>query len=133
MTAKPRRTSRQHQALIALAAGATIADAARQAGCSTRTISRWLDDPGFVSRVDAERSAIIGQATSKLGSAAGKAVEVLAELLGDELPTVRLSAARAVLDSLLKLRQECEVERRLAALEQRATNPATSCGEGGGR
>lgn len=77
MSAKPRRTSRQHQAVIALAAGASIADAARQAGCSTRTISRWLNDADFVQRIDRERAAIITQATSKLGAAAGRSVEVL--------------------------------------------------------
>ena len=117
MTAKPRRSSRAHQAVIALAAGETIAAAARQAGCSTRTISRWLDDPDFVAKIERERATIIGQAVSRLGAAAGRSVEVLVELLGDILPTVRLSAARAVLDGLLKLRQEVEVERRLAAIE----------------
>jgi hypothetical protein len=133
MTAKPRRTSRQHQAVVALSAGATIADAARQAGCSTRTVSRWLDDADFVAKIERERQAVIGQASAKLGAASQRAVEVLAELLDDPLlPTVRLSAAKAVLDGLLRLRQEFVIESRLAAIEARLAKPATSCGDEGG-
>jgi hypothetical protein len=119
--------------VIALAAGSSVAEAARQSGVGARTIHRWLDDADFVAKVDSERAAVIGQATSKLGAASQRAVDVLAELLDDPLlPTVRLSAAKAVLDGLLRLRQEFVTEARLAAIEARLAKPAGGA-EGGDR
>ncbi len=128
MTGKPRRSSRQHQAIISLASGQTVAGAAKHTGVSPRTISRWLGDPEFVQRVDDERRETVKKSVDMLGAASNQAVLTLIKLMGNELPTVQLGAARAVLDSLLKLRNEFEIERRLSEIEKRMASSANVCG-----
>jgi hypothetical protein len=51
-TANGPLTPRQERAALALAAGATIADAAGRNGCGARTVKRWLAElPAFRRRV----------------------------------------------------------------------------------
>ncbi len=66
-----------------------------------------------------------------LGVASNQAVLTLIKLMSNELPTVQLGAARAVLDGLLKLRGEFEVERRLSEIEKRLATSANVCGTEG--
>jgi len=121
MTASGGRNGRAaaDAAIIAsLAGGAKIADCARTANVSERTVTRRLEDPEFVARVSAARSDMLRQATARLSAGASEAVEALMELLDGELPpTVRLSAARVILDSGIRLRAEFEFGVRLDAIE----------------
>ena len=104
--------------IAALAGGATMADAARAAGVGERTVYRRLQTPAFRARVIAARADLVERAAARLADAAGAAVTTLGELLvAGTPPAVRLGAARAVLELGLRLREQQEIEERLAALE----------------
>src|SRR5262249_32314147 len=105
--------------LLALACGATVESAARQAGVAPRPVHRRLDDPAFPQRLQALRADMIGRTERSLTAAATEAVRTLVELLKPTTPaTVRLGAARAVLEMSLKVREVTDLEQRLLALEQ---------------
>ena len=110
--------------LAALAAGRTVLEAAKASGVSERTVARRLSEPAFCERLNAARAALFDQTLGKLANAAAAAVDALATLMAEGPPSVRLGAARAVLELGTKLRESVELERRIAILEGR-TNVAT--------
>lgn len=108
--------------IAALATGATTATAADLASVSTRTVYRRLDDPTFCARVDDARAELVTSTLGRLVNASTTAADTLAALLADtHPPTVRLSAARAILDAAQRWRTTEELADRLTALEQTLT------------
>ena len=113
--------------VTALAAGQTVAGAARQAGVSERTAYRRLADPHVQRQIREARAALFARALGLLSDALAAAVETLVRNLHADQPTVQVRAAMALLDQAAKLRASDEVERRVAELE------AAVAGEGGTR
>jgi hypothetical protein len=106
--------------LLALACGATIENAARQAGLSVRTAHRRMADDRFRQRLQALRADMVQRTAGALTAAANEAVRTLVDLLKPAMPgAVRLGAARSVLEISLRFRETAELEQRLAALEKR--------------
>jgi hypothetical protein len=105
--------------LTALAAGATVRDAARRAGVSERTAHRRLADPAFRQRVTEARAEMVERALGQLADGASEAVGTLRKLLKAKADPVKLSAARTILEVGNKLRESVELQQRIAALEQR--------------
>jgi hypothetical protein len=105
--------------LLALACGATVESAARQAGVSESTVYRRLADPDFRQQLHTVRSDMVQRTAGALTAAATEAVRTLLELQKPAVPAaVRLGAARAVLEIGVKLREVAELEERLTVLEQ---------------
>jgi hypothetical protein len=105
--------------LAALAGGSTVADAARAADVSARTVFRRLQDPAFRSELEAARAATIERVGAMLADSATAAVSVLRALLDPVIPpSVRLSAARAILELALRYREVGDLEARVRALEE---------------
>jgi hypothetical protein len=118
MAQKGRRKA-DHQLLAALACGATVESAARQAGVSESTAYRRLADPAFGRQLQATRADMIQRTAGALTAAATEAVRTLLELQKAVAPpAVRLGAARSVLEIGIKLREAADLEERLSALEQ---------------
>ena len=114
------RRNADESLLMALACGATVDNAARQAGISKRTAYRRLADPAFGRRLQQMRGDMVSRTAGTLTAAAGEAVRTLLELMKNPTSSaVRLGAARAVLEIGMKLREMADLEARLAALEQR--------------
>jgi hypothetical protein len=103
--------------IIAIAEGNNLSDSARLAGVSLRTATRRVADPEFCKRVAAARDQIFREVVGKLVSAATKAVDTLEDLLASGSPTVKLGAARAILELGPRIREQTEMEARIAALE----------------
>ena len=103
---------------LALASGATVAQAAEKAGCSPRTVYRRLDAPGFRQAVANLRSEMVSQAAGQLASRMAEAAEALQKLLTAESETVRLGAARSILELGTRLREQFDHEQRLCAIEE---------------
>jgi hypothetical protein len=119
MAQKGRRTA-DERLLLALACGATVEVAARQAGVSESTAYRRLAEPAFRQRLQRVRADFVQRTAGTMTAAATEAVRTLLELLKPAAPPpVRLGAAKAVLEIGVKLREIAEVEERLAALEER--------------
>jgi hypothetical protein len=105
--------------VAALAAGATERAAAAQAGMSERSARRRMADPAFRALVHQAQTDVLGQAVATLTGASVKAASTLLGLLDASAPpTVRLGAARAILEFTGRLREEHLIEARLSAVEQ---------------
>jgi len=106
------------QLLQALAHGQSVEQAAQTAGVSERTVYRRLATPSFQKRLQAIRDELVTAALGELAGSASGAVAALKHLLHSNDERVRLAAAKALLDQLLKLRDTVTLEQRLTALER---------------
>jgi hypothetical protein len=112
-------TKKADQLILALAAGSSVAEAARTSGVSKRTAFRYLNDPDFKCKVDVMRAGMVSEAVGKLSSLGTHAGNALEKLLKAKSPHVRLSAARAALEFMFRGNEQDTLARRVAALEER--------------
>jgi hypothetical protein len=105
--------------LVALAGGSTLREAAHAAGLGERTVARRLADPDFRRRVRDVQAEMVGRALAKLTDGMAAAADTLRQLLRARSESVRLGAARALLELTGKVREAAELEQRLRALEER--------------
>jgi hypothetical protein len=106
--------------LVALACGASPENAAQKAGLSPRTVYRRLADAHFRAQVEDVRADMVRRSSGMMaaaGMAAIKALTTLQESATSE--SVRLGAARAVLELGCKLRETVDLTERQAVLEGR--------------
>jgi hypothetical protein len=104
--------------LTALACGATVDNAARSAGVSVRTAHRRLAEPGFQERLEVVRGEHRQRTTDMLSAASLESIRTLLALQQPSMPpSVRLGAARTVVDLSLKVWEQNELSKRIAALE----------------
>jgi hypothetical protein len=107
--------------ILALACGATAEAAAQKAGVAVCTVYRRLKEPAFKQRLQALRGEMVQRSASMLTAAAMEAVKTLLALQQASVPaSVRLGAARAILEMGVRLREAADLEERVAVLEQMA-------------
>src|SRR5262245_50392798 len=104
---------------MALAAGATVCQAAERAGLSVRTAYRRLAEASFRQRVAELRAEMVERAVGKMADGMAEAADTLRQLLRADAESVRLGAARSMLELGNKLRESVELEQRLVELERR--------------
>jgi len=116
-------TPKQEAAALALAAGHPLRVAAKQSGAGERTIKTWSATvPAFGRRIAELRAEMTGRALGRLADGMAGAADTLGFLSRKgKSETVRLGAARAVLELGNKLREAVELEARIAALEAGST------------
>ncbi len=112
-------TPKQQKAISCLLTESTVAKAAVAAGVGERTLHRWLEDTDFVAAYKQARFNVSCQATSRLLQASSEAATVLMTLMLDKNTpaSVRLGAARSVLEFTFKAVELEQIESRLTALE----------------
>ena len=110
--------SRDPKLALALAAGLNVRDAAKRAGVSERTAHRRLSDEDFLQLVLDARHDMLQRAVGQLADAATEATATLRGLLRCNKPTVKLGAAKAILDLGPKLSESLELDGRLRAVER---------------
>jgi hypothetical protein len=104
---------------MALACGATIEVAAQTAGVSPATVYRRKQDPAFCKELQQVSADLVLRISGMLAGAGGEAVKTLLTLMKESAPpAVRLGAARAIMEGVVKYRDFVGLEARLAALEQ---------------
>jgi len=103
---------------VALATGQTLRAAAETAGIGERTATRRWADAAFRRRVAELRGDMVQRSLGRMADGMSEAAEVLRKLLAAESESVRLGAARSLLELGVKLRESVELEQRLADLEQ---------------
>ena len=111
---------------LALASGKTITEAAVAAELSRRTVTRRVADPDFRRRVAELRAEMVARALGKMADGMAAAAETLRTSLDAEGESVRLGAARSILEMGNKLREAVELEERVAELEQRLAERGAS-------
>ena len=124
------RRSADNALHLALACGATVEAAARQAGVSVSTAHRRLSDPDFRRQLQTVRAEMVQRTAGMLTAAAMESVKTLLEL--QQVATaspVRLGAAKAVLEIGIRLREIADLEERLAAVEQQLAVTTIPAGE----
>lgn len=101
-----------------IAAGATVATAAKQASCSASHAYRLSNQPEFRDRVSALRLEATDRAVGALSDAATAAVTTLVSMLDEDFDaSVRLQASKAILSALGPLAELGELRARIARLE----------------
>jgi hypothetical protein len=85
----------------AIVSGCHIENAARVAGISQRTAYRRLSDPAFRSQVQSARQDLRESILARLADAGHDAISSLWGLLQSDDESIRLKAAKVLLDSLL--------------------------------
>jgi hypothetical protein len=103
--------------IVHLASGVSPAGAAKLAGVSEATCYRRLADPAFRQRVEAARSSFWERALGILSKGAAESATVLRRLLRSDDGRLKLQAAKVLLDQGIKVRDQVDIEQRLAALE----------------
>jgi hypothetical protein len=122
--------SRRHadeKFLMALAFGATVESAAHTAGISDRTAYRRMNEPAFRKRLQKVRDDIVQRTAGAVTAAWTESVKTLLSLQQPTVSaTVRLGAARAILEIGIRLREITDLAERIAALEgENPASPAT--------
>lgn len=95
-------TYRQRRAIASLLATRSIPEAAASAKVGERSIYRWLDDPQFKQALSAAQSEAIDTAARRLIGLQDQAIDTLAELGKSENESIRLQAAQAILDQVVR-------------------------------
>jgi hypothetical protein len=111
---------RKELAIASLLASGTLAEAAAKCRIAQSTLRRWLENREFSRRYQLERSRMLEGAVNTLRREATSAAETLATISSDTNapPSARVSAARSLLELVLRAAELQDVEERIAALEQ---------------
>ena len=109
------------KAALALAAGQSNADAARAAGVTTRTVTRWrADEVAFADRIEGLRAQMVTEAAGLLAHTTTAAARKLGEIIEEGEEGHALTAARVVLDMASRYRVDQALELRISDLETAA-------------
>ena len=104
--------------VLALACGASAENAAQKAGLGLRTVRRRLAEPGFRAQVTELRAEMTRRLAGMLTAAGVGSVKTFTTLQDSAVSeSVRLGAARAIVELGCKLRESVELGERLAVLE----------------
>lgn len=114
-------TAKQERGIAALLEWPTITEAAKRSGLSEPTLRRWMNDPAFAEAYKAARVRVWDGALDALQSAAGAAVASLRDIAQDAnaQASARVSAAKAILEIGLRLRESLDLEARMVEIENK--------------
>jgi len=115
-------------ALGALLTEDTLGKAAKVAGISEVTLWRWLQGREFAEAYRELKREAVGQAVTRLQQISCQAVETLRTIMLDkESPaSVRVSAAKSILEMAVKAIEIEDIARRVEALEKIAQEKGES-------
>jgi hypothetical protein len=115
---------KQEDAIAALLTQRNVEEAARAAGIGVRTLLRWLKLPQFQNAFRQARREAFGQAVSRLQQGTAAAATTLLKIMIDPAApaSVRVRAADSVFNHAAKAIEIEDIEARVAALEQAASN-----------
>jgi len=110
---------KKEEAIAALLSQKNIDEAARAVGIGTRTLIRWMQDPGFDKAYRAARRTAFRQCIARLQQASGAAVTTLLKVMVDPgtPPSTKVRAADSILDHSAKAIELEDIEARVAAIE----------------
>lgn len=115
-------TVKQQQAILLLAKGSTIVDAAKQVGIDEKTLDRWKKLPEFKEALHQAEDDLYSEVLAELKKVASKAIACLVRNMdpNEAAPYVQVAAASKLLDAGLQVTKVQELEKLLADLEERA-------------
>jgi hypothetical protein len=102
---------------MALAAGASASDAARQLELSLSTVKRRMADPDFRQFVSELRAQMLERALGRVTDNMTQAADTLVKLLNDPSPAIQIRASRALLTLGLRLHDAVDLANRVHEVE----------------
>lgn len=102
---------------LALASGASIADAADRAGVGRTTVYRKLENPDFHRQVCEFRDKLIATALGRMADNMTRAADALVGMLDAPELYIRLRAIRILFSQSIRLRDSIDVTSRMRAVE----------------
>jgi hypothetical protein len=113
-------TSRKRRTIAALLQARSVEDAAQLAHVAKRTLFRWLGEPSFIAELRQAEGDVISEAARALIADLKANHDTLRTIRDDQSQSasIRLRAAIALDDALLRWRELQNVEQRLAVLEE---------------
>ena len=115
-----RTDATKERVILALVAGQTIKGAAAAAGVAEKTVRLWLQANEFKTRLDEARGIVFAEGVERVRSLASQAVDALAYLMRENTPpSVRLAAARTILELGFQRHEAEQLRQRIADLEKR--------------
>ena len=117
---------KQEEAIAALLTQRNVEEAARAAGIGTRTLLRWLKIPEFDAAYRQARRSAFAQTIARLQQGSSAAATTLMKLMVDPATpaSTRARCSEAIINFSSNAIELEDIEARLAALEQRATEVA---------
>jgi hypothetical protein len=103
---------------LQVAIGRTVAAAARDLEVDPKTAQHWARQPDFKNLVTRHRDSIINRTVGKLVRYSTKAIETMGKLLDSPNESVRLSAARCLMDKLIEVETHAAQSRQLSAMQE---------------
>lgn len=118
-TTSDKLNAKQHRAISGLLSEPSIRQAAKVADVPEKTLFNWLKNGEFSEAYRAARRESVQQATARLQYASSAAVSILCQLMTHETvhASIRLSAAKTILELSIKTLEIDDLAARLDALE----------------
>jgi hypothetical protein len=111
---------------LAMAAGHTVPDWARDNQVASRTAYTWSRSPEVTDAVDRIRRDVLDRAIGRLSDHATAAADRIAKLACEaSSESVQLAACRAVLAELMAISNYAAIEKRLALVERQLRDGAS--------
>lgn len=110
---------KQERALAALLNNPTVRDAAAEAKVSEATLYRYMREATFAERLKEARRGAVEHLSARLQAKAADAAKVLSDIAEDDSKpaSVRVAAARAIIEHTLKAFELGDLAERLKVLE----------------
>jgi transposase len=109
----------RERAIAALLSAPSLEQAAKKAGVSKATLHQWMKEAEFKAALRTARQEVLEAAVSRLQAVTNEAVNTLQRALTCAVPTVEVSAARAILEYSFRSQELEDLEARLTSLEER--------------
>lgn len=113
-------TPRMELALVQLLAGATDEEAAKAAGVSRQSVSKWRNHvPAFIAELRSRQAEVFERSIRRLALGLERAAAAIVGLADSKDEEVRLRAAVALFKTYSQAREVEEIEARVVTLEQK--------------
>jgi hypothetical protein len=113
-------TPRQVRAALLMAGGMSITRVAKTVKVSQSTIYSWLESQDFRRLISEKQTRLHAQAVGILVRTATKAALAMVECLRSSNLSIKLGAARSILDAVIAHRDHQEFDERLSVLEAKS-------------
>jgi transposase-like protein len=111
--------ARRRVVAMRMASGESVVMISRDMNIPARTIYGWLTNREYKEYIDKLRSAVLGEALGRAVDHSVTAVETIADLMVHPDASIRLRASGMLIETMVRLREHLEYDRRLRILEER--------------
>lgn len=112
-------TAKQKRVIPYLLAAPSIEEGCRNGRVNKTTVYAWLKDEPFREELRRQRAQVVREALDTLKANVSKATETLVKLLDSEKEPIQARAAEDIIEFTQKAIEFEELERRIAAIEDK--------------